>query len=175
VATFIERAIGAAKLDPAIYEEVEHDPGAMGQAVAIVLIASVAAGIGASGHDGSSGLLAGALASLVGWVVWATVTWLVGTRLLPGTTTEADLGQLLRTIGFSATPGALAALGFLPVVGGLIALAAAVWQLAAMVVAVRQALDYQSTGRAIAVCAIGFLAYLLVAVLLVGGFFAVAR
>jgi hypothetical protein len=175
VATFIERAIGAAKLDPAVYEEIEHDPGAMGQAVAIVLIASVAAGIGNIGHEGSGGLLAGALASLLGWVVWAAVTWFVGTRLLPGPATEADFGQLLRTIGFSATPGALAALGFIPGVGGVIALAAAVWQLAAMVVAVRQALDYESTGRAIAVCAIGFLAYLLVAMLLLGGLFAIAR
>jgi hypothetical protein len=175
VASFTERAIGAAKLDPAIYEEVEHDPAAMGQAVAIVLIASVAAGIGTAGQDGSAGLVTGAVASLLGWGVWAAVTWLVGTRLLPGPTTEADIGQLLRTIGFSAAPGAFAALGFLPVVGGLIALAAALWQLAAMVVAVRQALDYQSTGRAIAVCAIGFLAYLVVAALLLGGIFAVAR
>ena len=174
MATFIERAIGAAKLDPATYEEVEHDPDAIGQAVAIVVVASIAAGIGNAGH-GQSGILAGAAASLIGWVVWAAVTWLVGTRLLPGPATEADFGQLLRTIGFSATPGALAVLGFLPVVGGLVALAAAIWQLAAMVVAVRQALDYESTGRAIAVCAIGFLAYLLIAVLFLGGLLSIMR
>ena len=174
MATFIERAIGAAKLDPAIYEEVEHDPDAIGQAVAIVVVASIAAGIGNAGH-GEGGILTGAAASLIGWVVWAAVTWLVGTRLLPGPATEADFGQLLRTIGFSATPGALAVLGFLPVVGGLVALAAAIWQLAAMVVAVRQALDYESTGRAIAVCAIGFLAYLLIAVLVLGGLLSIMR
>lgn len=175
MATFSERAIGAALLDPAVYEEVEHDPGALGQAVAIVLIASVAAGIGGAAQEGGAGLVAGALASLLGWVVWAAVTWLVGTRLLPGPSTEADFGQLLRTIGFSATPGALAALGIVPVVGGVVVLAATLWQLVAMVVAVRQALDYESTGRAVAVCVVGFLAYLLVAALLLGGLFSVLR
>jgi hypothetical protein len=38
----------------------------------------------------------------------------------------------------------------------LVAIVASLWMLAAMVVAVRQALDYESTGRAITVCAIGF-------------------
>jgi hypothetical protein len=174
VATFSERVIGAARLDPAVYEEIEHDPSAFGQALAVVAIASVAAGIGTVGGEGS-GLIAGTLASLIGWVVWAAVTWFVGTRILPGPATEADIGQLLRTIGFSAGPGAFAILGAVPGVGWLLALAAALWQLAAMVVAVRQALDYESTGRAVAVCAIGFLAYLLIASVLLGSLFAFMR
>jgi len=174
VATFSERVIGAARLDPAAYEEIEHDPSALGQALAVVAIASVAAGIGNLGGQGS-GLVAGTLASLLGWVVWAAVTWFVGTRILPGPATEADIGQLLRTIGFSAGPGAFAILGAVPGVGWLLALAASVWQLAAMVVGVRQALDYESTGRAVAVCAIGFLAYLLIASVLLGSLFAFMR
>jgi hypothetical protein len=174
VASFSERAIGAAMLDAATYEEIEHDPTALGQALAIVVIVSLAAGIGNAGGQGS-GLVVGALASLLGWVVWASVTWFVGTRVLPGPATEADVGQLLRTIGFSATPGAFAILGVVPGVGWLLALAATLWQLAAMVVAVRQALDYESTGRAVAVCAIGFLAYLLVASVVIGSFFSFLR
>jgi hypothetical protein len=174
MASFSERALGAARLDPAVYEEIEHAPDALGQAVLVVLVASVAAGIGNAGGHGA-GLVAGALGTLLGWVVWAAITWLVGTRVLPGPKTDADVGQLLRTLGFSAGPGAFAILGILPVIGGLLAFAAFCWQLAAMVVAVRQALDYESTGRAIAVCAIGFVAYLLVASLLLGGVFAALR
>jgi hypothetical protein len=95
--------------------------------------------------------------------------------VLPGPDTEADVGQLLRTIGFSAGPGAFAILNALPAIGWLLALLAALWQLAAMVVAVRQALDYESTGRAVAVCAIGFAAYILVATVLLGGLLAMFR
>jgi len=172
VASFTERAIGAARLDRAIYEEVEHDAGATPQAAAVVVLASLAFGVGHAGQGG--GLLTGMVASLLGWVVWATITWLVGTRLLPTASTHADLGQLLRTIGFSAAPGVLAIFALVPLVGWLVALAAALWQLVAMVVAVRQALDYPTTARAVAVCAVGFLGYVLVAGLVLGGLRALA-
>jgi hypothetical protein len=88
--------------------------------------------------------------------VWAFITYFVGTRILPGAKTQADIGQLLRTIGFSATPGLLRVLEIIPVLGTLVAFVASVWMLVAMVVAVRQALDYESTGRAVGVCLIGF-------------------
>jgi len=103
------------------------------------------------------GLLLAALASLLGWFVWAFVTFLLGTRVLPGAKTQADIGQLLRTIGFSATPGLIRALGIIHGVDEVVAIVASLWMLAAMVVAVRQALDYESTGRAIMVCVIGFI------------------
>jgi hypothetical protein len=122
----------------------------------VVVLASVAGGLGAMRATGIVGLLLAALASLLGWFVWAWVTFLLGTRVLPGAKTEADIGQLLRTIGFSATPGLIRALGVIHGVDELVAIVASLWMLAAMVVAVRQALDYESTGRAIAVCAIGF-------------------
>jgi hypothetical protein len=170
VATFVERVIGAAKLDAATYEEVEADRSAMGQAVAVILVASVAAGIGAMGDEQGPGLVVGAIGSLVGWLLWAAITWLVGTKLLPSPQTQADFGQLLRTLGFSAAPGVFMILGIIPVIGWLIGLLASLWQLAAMVVAVRQALDYESTGRAVAVCVIGFLAYLFIGVVLLGSF-----
>jgi hypothetical protein len=161
MATFSERAIGAARLDPATYEEVEHDAGAMGQAATLIVLASLAAGIGAIRELGVLGVLLGAVITLAAWSLWAVITLFVGTRLLPGPKTEADFGQLFRTLGFSATPGLLQIAAIVPVVGAIIALAASLWQLAAMVVAVRQALDYDGTGRAIAVCLIGFIPYAL--------------
>lgn len=152
----VDRMIRAAKLDPALYEEVEADTGATGQAMTVVVVSSVASGIGTFGSFGIAGVMVGVPAALIGWFVWALLTWFIGTRFLASPETEADLGQLLRTIGFSSSPGVLRALGVVPGVGPWITLAAGFWMLAAMVVAVRQALDYRGTGRAIVVCAIGW-------------------
>ena len=154
------RMIGAAKLDAATYEEVEADTGATGQAALVVFLASVAAGFGMLRSAGLPGLVVAAVVSLVAWYAWALVTYLVGTRLLRGPRTDADVGQLLRTIGFSAAPGILRVLGIVPGIGGVVDLVAGVWMLVAMVVAVRHALDYESTGRAVAVCLVGFVVYL---------------
>lgn len=169
MASLIERAIGAARLDVATYEDVEADPNALGQAMSVVALAAVSTGIGTSlaGGEGVS-LVLGVLLNLLGWFVWALVAYLVGTRILPTPETQADLGQLLRTTGFSAAPGILGILGAVPVLGGLVLLVLRLWQLASMVIAVRQALDYTSTGRAVGVCLIGFLAYMLVVFVLVG-------
>jgi len=162
MATFTERIMGAARLDVATYEEVEHDQAATGQAAAVVVLASVAAGIGLSQTQGGGGLILSAMGSLVAWLAWAFTTYLVGTRILPGPDTEADVGQMLRTLGFANSPGLLNILAIVPGVGVLVPLIVFFWNLAAMVVAVRQALDYEGTGRAIAVCLIGLVAYVLV-------------
>jgi hypothetical protein len=171
MATLMERAIGAARLDAATYEEVEHDKTALGQAMTVVVVASVATGIGsavAGEGAGFSGLVLGVLASLIGWFVWAGLTYLIGTKILPSPQTHADLGEMLRTIGFAASPGVLGILGVLPLIGGLVLFVTSIWQLATMVVAVRQALDYESTGRAIGVCLIGFVVYVLIGAVIVG-------
>jgi hypothetical protein len=159
--TFLQRLIGAAALDTAIYEEVESDRTATMQAMAVVVLASVAAGIGSESFGNTSvPLIAIATAAaLFGWAVWAVITLQVGTRILPGSQTQADLGQLLRTLGFASTPGLLRVLGVLPGVGWPVNIVTAIWMLASMVVAVRQALDYQSTARALAVCLIGWVLF----------------
>lgn len=155
--SFTNRMIGAARLDANIYEEVEHDSNAMGQAIGVVLLSSVAAGIGSILYmDLVTALVVGTIAALLGWLIWAFLTWIIGTKLLPEEQTEADMGQLLRTIGFAASPGILRVAGIIPGIGGLLVLACDLWMLAAMVVGVRQALDYTSTWRAVGVCVIGF-------------------
>lgn len=160
--TFAERLIGAARLEPAAYEDVEHDEEATAQAATVVVLASIAGGLAGYGDEGAAGLVLGALLSLVGWCAWAYATYLVGTKLLPAERTEADLGQMLRTLGFASAPGLLNVVGIVPGLGLFAALVASLWMYATMVVAVRQALDYESTGRAIAVCAIGFVLYVLI-------------
>ncbi len=108
----------------------------------------------------SSGLLRmliGVVVALVGWYIWAYLTYFIGTRLLPEPQTKADHGELLRTIGFSSSPGLIRVLGIVPVMRGIVFPIAAIWMLVAMVIAVRQALDYTGTLRAIGVCAIGWI------------------
>jgi len=156
MASFTDRLIGAAKLDVATYEEVEADQAATGQAMTVVVVSSLAAGIGSLGYLGLGGLFSMTIGALISWFIWAGLTYLIGTKLMPEPQTKADLGELLRTIGFSASPGILRILGFIPILGWLISIAASIWMLVAMVIAVRQALDYKSTGRAVGVCLIGF-------------------
>ena len=163
MATMVERMIGAAKLDARTFEEVEADPSAMGQAIGVILIATAASGIGGMGRAGTTGLLAGLVAAVVGWAIWAGIIFLVGTKLLPEPQTKADFPEVLRTIGFAASPGVLNVLGIIPFLGVLVGLVASLWQLAAMVVAVRQTLDYQTTGKAVLVCVLGWLAYVMAA------------
>ena len=154
--SFKNRIIRAAKLDVSLYEEVEADRSAMGQAMGVVILSAVAAGIGSIGTTGVAGIFVGTLAALVGWYIWAYITYYVGTKFLPEPQTKADLGELLRTIGFASSPGLLRILGIIPFLSGIIFIATGIWMLVAMVIAVRQALDYNSTPRAVGVCLIGW-------------------
>lgn len=161
-----ERMIKAAKLDMHLYEEVENDESATGQAVTVVVLASLAAGIGAVGSVGWGGILLGTIFALVGWFVWAYLTYLIGSKFLPEPQTQVNLGQLLRTIGFSSSPGVIRVLGIVPGLSQLVFVVASIWMLVAMIIAVRQALDYHSTWRAVGVCAIGWVIQSLILLLL---------
>jgi hypothetical protein len=154
---FTDRIVRAAKLDVNLYEEVEADKQAMGQAMGVVVLSSLAAGIGSVGTTGISGLLLGTVGALIGWFIWAFITFFVGTKILPEPQTEADYGELLRTIGFSSSPGLLRILGVVPILGTIIFIVCGIWMLVAMIIAVRQALDYKSTWRAVGVCFIGWI------------------
>jgi hypothetical protein len=155
---FWQRIIRAAKLDVHLYEEVEADKGALAQAMAVVVISSLAAGLGSIRMAGGLGGIAlGTLSALLGWYIWAYLTYFIGTRLLPEAQTSATHGELLRTIGFSSSPGLIRVLGIIPAITGPVFLVAGVWMLVAMIIAVRQALDYRSTARAVGVCIIGWL------------------
>lgn len=170
---FARRVLGAATLDKGTYEEVEADAGATGQAVGVVVLASVASGIGllGLGTETAPSLVAGIIGSLIGWMAWATLTYLIGTHLLPEPQTRADVGELLRTIAFASAPGVLRVLGVIPFLGLTLYAIASIWMLLAMVVAVRQALDYKSTIRAVGVCVIGWALSLVIAAV-IGNIFA---
>jgi hypothetical protein len=169
MATFVERMVRAAKLDVTLYEEVENDTAATSQALGVVVLSSVAAGIGAG--TGVRGLVFATIASLLGWVFWAWITHVIGTRWLREPSTQADWSQLARTIGFAQAPGVLRVVGIIPFLASLVFFVTAIWILVAVVIAVRQALDFTSTVRAVAVCFVGWL----VQVLLTAFVMAVAR
>jgi hypothetical protein len=137
----------------------------MGQAMWVVILSSIAAGVGSIARGGMSGILIGTILALIGWYVWAYLTYFIGTKILPEPQTRTDHTELLRTIGFSSSPGLIRVLGIIPGLAGVVFLVASIWMLVAMVIwmlvamviAVRQALDYKSTLRAVGVCAIGWI------------------
>lgn len=158
--SMVDRMMGAAFLDIDTFEDVEHDQTATLQAATVVAIVAVAAAIGQS-PLGIVGAVKGAAAALVGWLVWAGITYLVGDKLLGGT---ATWGELLRTLGFAQTPGVLMVLGIIPILGKPITLLAALWMLATAFVAIRQALDF-GNGKTLATVVVGWLCYTVLAVI----------
>ena len=164
---FLARMLRAALLDTTLYEEVEADTRATRQAVVVVFLSSLASGLGSGAREGLKGVVIHTLVVLIAWYMWAYLSYFIGTTFLPEAQTRANHGELLRTLGFSSAPGILRVLGLIPgltvVVFGLVY----GWMLVAMVVAVRQALDYTSTVRAFAVCTMGGLIILGLILLLV--------
>ncbi len=157
ITIFLDRILRATRLDWRLYEEVKADPSALRQAMGVVILSGLAGGIGLVRIAGVEGMLIGTIGSLLGWYLWALLTYLLGTKLLPEPQTQADHGELLRTIGFSSAPGLIRILAILPGLNDIVNFIAGAWMLIAMVIAVRQALDYQSTYRAMAVCLISWL------------------
>jgi hypothetical protein len=150
------RMIGAARLDAHTYEEVEANPATTAGAIFVVLAASVAAAIGIGVTD-PAGILGVTLGALATWLVWVGLTYIIGTRVIPEGGTHSTIGEVVRTTGFSAAPGVLRIFGFLPVIGWAIFFGVTIWMLFAFVVAIRQAMDFQSSARALLVCLLGWL------------------
>ncbi len=151
--TFLQRAIGAARLEVPVFEEIEADRQATRQALLIVVLSSMAAGIGLTTSYYNVPVLHRVMLALLLWVFWATSTYVVGVYLMPEPQTNTSVGELLRTIGFAASPGLLRILGVGSRAGHASSTASSTaWMFVAMVIAIRQALDYKSTGRAVVVC-----------------------
>ncbi len=151
---FVTRIRRAALLDADLYEEVEADRGALLQATSVVVLSSIGFGVGSFENGGWSGIAWTTVVMLLGWLAWAFAAYGVGVGLLPTSDTESDPGELLRTLGFASAPGMLAGLGWIPGLNPWLFVAILAWMTASLVVAIRQALDYCSTTRAIVVTAL---------------------
>lgn len=156
---FIRRFMGALVLDASAFEDVESDRRAGIQAGAVVLLACVAGGFAAMNINsvGVPGFAIGMAATFAAWIVWAMLISAIGTRWMPEPQTQSNPGELLRTIGFAAAPGVFYAFAAMRAVTPFVFMVVSIWMIAATVLAVRQALDYRSTARAMAVCLIGWL------------------
>ena len=154
--TFAERIIGAAKLDANTFEDVERDETAMAQAVGVIVLAAVSAGIGNIWYGGISGIVFSAFAALVGYAVWALIVWLVGAKLMPDPATKAEFPETFRVVGFAAAPGLLGFITIIPLLGWILMFCIWLWTIAAMVIAVKAVLDYTDTFKAVIVVIIGF-------------------
>ncbi len=161
----IQRMLRAARLDAAFYETVEADPAYNREAVWVVVITSLLSGIGSAIKYGGFKPIASDLVSgLVGWVLWAAITLWIGTTITRGPETRSDMGEMLRVLGYSYAPRALAFFVFVPLLGWLAALVAVVWQLVASVVAIRQALDFTTT-RALITVILGWIVVVIVSII----------
>jgi hypothetical protein len=158
--SFVERVIGAIRLDPATYEEVEHDTDATWQAALVVAVAAVFSGVGSTGGR-TQDLISGVLTAVIFWAIFALFAYLVGVYLLKSPQTSATFGEVLRALGFSYAPSLVAILGLIPGIGFLFILIAGIWSLIASVIALRQSLEV-STGRAVAIAVVAFLAMVVV-------------
>lgn len=179
-----QRMLRAAKLDSQLYEEVEADGSATGQALLAVVLVSCSSGIGhaiTSAMKGSEsimgffgGLASGIIGSLIVWFVFSLLCFWLGTTIFKGPETKSTLGELLRTLGFAYSPGLLNVFSFIPFIGSWIPFITFIWTIIASVIAIRQACDF-STGRAIGtaiVAAIIPVVLMVLLALLIGGAFA---
>ena len=166
MSTFQERMLRAIKLDPSLYEEVEADPTAIYQAMGVVVLSGIAAGIGSIWTVGFKAIISITIAAIIGWFIWAGLTYFIGVKFIPEPQTQSNIGELLRTIGFSSSPGIIRVLGIIPGLTWITSFIGSIWMLIAMVIAVRQALDYKSTLRAVVVCAVGWIIQMLLMMLL---------
>lgn len=163
----LNRMLRAIRLDSILYEELETEEEAIGQSIMVVLLVSVATGIGMGitgllGGKGAIwfiwGLLSGILSSFVGWLAWVLVTYLLGTTLLKGPEKDVSFISLIRTLGYANSPGIIRLLCFFPLVGWVITMAAAIWTLGAGTAAVKQTFEF-TAARAMATCFLGWLIY----------------
>ena len=153
---FFNRVFRAIKIDVDLYEEVERDKSATFQAGLVVVLSSMAAGVGAL-QLGASNFLIDPVLSLISWYVWAYIIYFVGVKLFPDKNTKSDHGELLRTIGFSSAPGLIRIFGITPDLMTVTFIGSAFWMLACMVVGVRAALDYTSLWRALGVVIVSWI------------------
>ncbi len=170
---FLERLYRAVRLDANLYEEVAADAGTRTHALIIVFVYGMASAYGGFGKAGAVGINIAMVTTLLGWYVWVFSTYIIGARLFAESGTMADRKALVRALGFASSPGFLRALGSIPGLGQIALVVASIWMIAAGVVAVKQALNYQSIYRALGVCLIGWTISAIVQILLYFALFSV--
>lgn len=151
--------MGALALDAGAFEEIEADPKADRQSIVIMLAVVAAGGVAAFGLGlaGPAGFAAGALTTLGAWLVWVAMITALGTTTLAEPSTQSNTRELLRVLGYASAPGLFVAFASIPPAAPVVFAVVAAWMVSATVLGVRQALDFRSTWRAVAVCVVAFI------------------
>jgi len=166
--TFIRRAIGCAKLDTTVFNEIKQDSQALPQALLIVVLSGLAVGIASVPKAGAGGIFIGVVFDLAGWVLWSAVTYFIGAKLFPQSASKVDLSLIMRLVAFASVPGILRVFGLIPSLERIILSLSAAWILVVRVIAIKIAFDYKSVWRAVGVCLLaGFILFLLLLLLVV--------
>lgn len=168
----LRRIIGALYLKAEVYEEIEADRGATIQAVLVVVLSQLAILVWflavipllPENSNSSVQIVSAGEAVVQGVIYWALlagVIYVIGVKLFNTNQTQATWGEVARTIGFAQTPNLFLfstplVVTFAEVLALWLALACVSWTLTATVIAVRAALDYTSTIRAILVVVAGY-------------------
>jgi len=168
--SFVERLSGAARLNSATYREVGTDITATWPALMVVVGTSVVAGVVVLiGNPGISfvSVIYSIIGNLIGWAVWASVIYIVATRLFPSPMAAVGFVGMLRTLGFANAPQFFAFASLIPGAGQLFQVVIQLWGLSAMVVAVRVSFNYDSTFKAVGVVLLAYIPVLVLVLFLV--------
>jgi hypothetical protein len=146
--SLVRQTIGAMTFRAAIYREIATQPGATAPAIGILLLSCFVPGSVSIVY----GTLGGILYSFSGWAIWICLAYMIGAKIFPESPVDSGLLRLLRAGGFAASPALLGFFGLAAVVGHILPITTTVWVIAATAVAIREALQYRTTSRAVAVC-----------------------
>jgi hypothetical protein len=167
----VERIMRAIRLDSTVYREIAEDQNAMSEAAIIVVIVAIMSAIGraiGSGNFFLNLIITLLTAILVNWILWAILTYFVGTAFFRGRT---DIPEMMRVLGYANAPNLLGIFGFIPCVGWIFALLGAILAFIAGFLAVREAMEFD-TGSAIVTVLISWLISIVISFgisLLIGG------
>jgi len=161
----VSRIMRIFKLDKTVFPEIAADPKATTEAGIIVVVVSLLAGIAAGVQGGKffNGLIWELIAGLVlGWLLWAVITFFVGTSLFQGKTT---VEAMLRVLGYANAPRVLSIFGLIPCIGWIPTLIGGILSLIAGFIAVREAMQFD-TGKAVITVLVGWLVYFVLTLIL---------
>ena len=130
----VNRLVRLARLDTTVFDEVRLDASATVPSVIVAVVATFLAGFGgwlwwvmSSDFDTGSGqvliksAILGSIFAIAMWVVWVLLVYVILTQVFRA---QADVQQLVRTMGMAAAPLGLTILMFIPGISFGIALAA---------------------------------------------------
>lgn len=147
----VDRIVRAIRLDWTVFREIAKDENAMSQAAIIVVIVAIMSSLGAAIGSGSffvTLIVSLLLAILVNWIGWAILTYFVGTVLFKG---KSDIPEMMRVLGYANAPNLLGFFAFIPCVGWIIAIAGAILAFIAGFIAVREAMEFETSQAIITV------------------------